>query len=277
MKQTMLLLSLLLSVGSAAIGQGLNKIWATDTTLKVPESVLLDSKNQRLYVTNIEGKGAWDKDGKGSISLVTLTGKILNPEWIKGLHAPKGMTMFGDFLVVADVDSVVIIEVTKAQIVKKIYVDGAKALNDVTSDKRGNMYISDSKTKKIHYIDVTKLEVSLFAEGLNGPNGLHYVDKTLFFTDAGGLYKFGKEKEKILIADGMEGGTDGIEQVDENTFLVSCWAGSIWLVKTNGEKKLLLDSRKEAMNTADIGYDKKNKIVYVPTFWKNNVVAYQLQ
>ncbi len=277
MKQTMLLLSLLLSMGSVAIGQELKKLWATDTTLKVPESVLLDSKNQRLYVTNIDGKGAWDKDGKGSISLLTLSGKILNPEWIKGLHAPKGMTMFGDFLVVADVDSVAIIEVTKAQIVKKIYVEGAKALNDITSDKRGNMYVSDSKTKKIHYIDVNKLEVSLYAEGLNGPNGLHYVDKTLFFTDAGGLYKFGKDKEKILIADGMEGGTDGIEQVDENTLLVSCWAGSIWLVKTNGEKKLLLDSRKEGMNTADIGFDKKNKIVYVPTFWKNHVAAYQLQ
>ena len=119
--------------------------------------------------------------------------------------------------------------------------------------------------------------MSLFAEGLNGPNGLHYVDKTLYFTDAGSLYKFGKDKSKILITEGMEGGTDGIEQVDENTFLVSCWAGSIWLVKTNGEKKLLLDTSKEGINTADIGYDKKNKIVYVPTFWKNHVVAYQLQ
>jgi len=49
------------------------------------------------------------------------------------------------------------------------------------------------------------------------------------------------------------------------------------LVKINGEKKLLLDTRKEGINTADIGYDKKNKIVYVPTFWKNHVVAYQLQ
>jgi hypothetical protein len=48
-------------------------------------------------------------------------------------------------------------------------------------------------------------------------------------------------------------------------------------VKTNGEKKLLLDTQKQGMNTADIGYDKKNKIVYVPTFWKNHVVAYQLQ
>jgi hypothetical protein len=30
------------------------------------------------------------------------------------------------------------------------------------------------------------------------------------------------------------------------------------------------------MNAADIGYDKVKKIVYVPTFWKNSVVAYQL-
>ena len=87
----------------------------------------------------------------------------------------------------------------------------------------------------------------------------------------------GKNKSKILIADGMEGGTDGIEQVDENTFLVSCWSGSIWLVKLTGEKTLLLDTQKEKINSADIGYDKKNKIVYVPTFWKNNVVAYQLK
>jgi len=273
----MLLFLTVVGITSGAMAQSLNKLWATDTTLKVPESVLLDSKNQRLYVTNIDGKGPWEKDGKGSISLLTLSGKILNPDWIKGLHAPKGMTMFSDFLVVADVDSVVIIEVTKAQIVKKLYIEGAKALNDITSDKRGNMYVSDSKTQKIHFIDVDKLEVSLFAEGLKGLNGLHYVDKTLYFTDAGALYKFGKDKAKILITEGMEGGTDGIEQVDENTFLVSCWAGSIWLVKMNGEKKLLLDTRKEGINTADIGYDKKNKIVYVPTFWKNHVVAYQLQ
>ena len=90
MKKSMLLFLMVMGITSGAMAQSLNKLWATDTTLKVPESVLLDSKNQRLYVTNIEGKGAWDKDGKGSISLLTLSGKILNPEWIKGLHGrPK--------------------------------------------------------------------------------------------------------------------------------------------------------------------------------------------
>jgi hypothetical protein len=72
-----------------------------------------------------------------------------------------------------------------------------------------------------------------------------------------------------------------INSKDENTFIVSCWAGAVWLIKLNGdsmgEKKLLLDTRNEGINSADIGFDKKNKILYVPTFWKNNVVAYQLK
>jgi hypothetical protein len=38
----------------------------------------------------------------------------------------------------------------------------------------------------------------------------------------------------------------------------------------------LLDTREKKVNSADIGYDPVNQIVYVPTFFKNNVVAYKL-
>jgi sugar lactone lactonase YvrE len=274
MKKISLVLASLVCI-SMLKAQQLQRIWATDTTLKVPESVCFDSKFQRLFVTNIEGKNAWEKDYKGSVALVTLSGKILNPNWVMGLHAPKGMTMFQDFLVVADVDSVVIIDILRAN-VKKIYVEGAQGLNDITADKRGNMYATDSKTKKIHYIDATKLETKVFLSDLTAPNGILFTDKTLYYLDGGALYKLGKDKERIKIAEGMEGNTDGLVQVDESTFIVSCWAGAIWLVKTNGEKKLLLDSRQEGINTADLGFDAERKILYVPTFWKNNVTAYQL-
>ena len=256
--------------------QQLQKIWSTDTTLKVPESVLFDQKYQRLFVSNIDGKNPWEKDGKGSISMVTLSGKVLNPNWITGLHAPKGMTKFQDFLIVADVDSVVIIDILRGSIVKKIYVEGAQGLNDITSDKRGNMYVVDSKTKKIHYIDATKLDVKVHLSDLNAPNGILYADKTVYYLDAGALYKLGKDKERIKLADGMEGNTDGLIQVDETSFIVSCWAGAVWYVKTTGEKKLLLDTREQGMNTADLGYDEEKKVLYVPTFWKNHVTAYQL-
>jgi sugar lactone lactonase YvrE len=266
----------LICVVNVTKAQNLNLLWSTDSTLRTPESVFHDEKTGKIYVSNIEGKGAWDKDGRGSISIITASGKILSPYWVTGLHAPKGMGMFQDFLIVADVDSVVIIEPTRAQIVKKIYIEGAQALNDLTVDKRGNIYVSDSKTKKIHMIDGLKLDVSLYVDGLKGPNGVLFVDRTLYYVDAGGFYKVAKDKQKILIVDGLEGGTDGIEQIDEENFLVSCWSGTIYHVNLKGEKKLLIDTRSGQINAADIGYDKKKKIVYVPTFYKNTVMAYQL-
>ncbi len=279
MKKTMLSFALMISFSFFCHSQSLTKLWASDTTLKVPESVLLDTKNERMFVSNIDGKGPWDRDGKGSISLLTLNGKIINPEWVKGLNSPKGMAMVQDFLIVADVDSILIIDIARATVVKKIGIEGAQGFNDITATKSGDIYVSDSKTKKIHMI--RQMKSSLVLDSLKGPNGVLYVDRTLYFVDAGSFYKLGKNNQPILIAEGMEGNTDGIEQVDENTFIVSCWAGAVWLIKLNGdamgEKKLLLDTRNEGINTADIGFDKKNKILYVPTFWKNNVVAYQLK
>jgi hypothetical protein len=185
------------------------------------------------------------------------------------------MAMYLDFLLVADLDSILIIDIARAAIIKKIGIEGAKGFNDISATKSGDIYVSDSKTQKIHLI--RQLKPTLLLEGLKGPNGVLFTDKTLYYVDAGGFYKLGKNKEQILIADGLEGATDGIEQVDENTILISGWAGTIWHVKTSGEKKLILDTRNAGINAADIGYDKKNKIVYVPTFWKNSVVAYQLQ
>lgn len=275
MKKEICFLWLLLTINFVSMGQTLEKIWETDSVLKVPESVILDAKNQRLYVSNIEGKNAWEKDGKGSVALLTLSGRVFNPVWVTGLHAPKGMSMFQDFLIVADVDSVVIIDVIKGQVIKKIFVEGAKALNDLVCDKRGNMYVTDSKENKVFFIDAVKLKPELYLEGLTGVNGVTLFEKTLYIVDAGTLYRIGKDKEKIKIADGMEGRTDGVEAIDENTFIVSCWEGAIWWVKSNGEKKLLWDAKKEGYNTADIGIDKKTQTLYVPTFWRNTVRAFK--
>ena len=65
--------------------------------------------------------------------------------------------------------------------------------------------------------------------------------------------------------------------VTGNDFLVSCWAGSIWYVHADGTKDHLLDTRDQKMNSADIGYDVMSKIVYVPTFWRNSIIAYELK
>lgn len=43
------------------------------------------------------------------------------------------------------------------------------------------------------------------------------------------------------------------------------------------EKTLLLDTRPQSVHSADIGYDAKNRVVYVLTFFTNTVVADELR
>jgi hypothetical protein len=101
--------------------------------------------------------------------------------------------------------------------------------------------------------------------------------QNLYILDNGGAYKVNPDKTLSMITDGMEGGTDGIENVLNNDFIVSCWAGVIYYLKADGTKEKLLDTREQKINSADIAYDAVNRIVYVPTFWKNNIVAYKLR
>lgn len=274
-KLTLAILLFLFSPGLFAQEHKLIKKWETDSLLKVPESVLPDAKNNVLYVTNIDGTDPWGKDGKGSVGKIGTDGKIIATDWVTGLNAPKGMGIYNNKLFVADIDRVAVIDIDKGAIVQTIPVDGAEGLNDITVDEKGIVYVSDSKTKKVHRID--NGTASVWIENLQGPNGLLWYEGNLYVLDKGGMYKANKDKTLTKIADGMDGGTDGIENVKGKDFLVSCWEGSIWYVKADGSKEHLLDTRAQKINSADIGYDAKNRIVYVPTFWKNSVAAYQLK
>ena len=277
MKKAILCCFLLTFAGFLSFAQEhqLVKKWETDSLMKVPESVLYDAAAQVLYVTNIDGTDPWAKDGKGSVGKVGLDGKIINVEWVTGLNSPKGMGMYDGKLYVADLTDVVVIDIATGAIVETIAIGGAQGLNDITIDKKGVVYASDSPGKKVYRIE--NGEVSVFLYNLQRPNGLLARKKDLFVLDNGILYKVGRDKALNKITEGMEGGTDGIEHVRSKEYIVSCWAGSIWYVNSNGTKTNLLDTREQKINTADIGYNAKNRIVYVPTFWKNSVVAYELK
>lgn len=250
------------------------KKWESDSTLKVPESVLYDAGNKVLYVSNIDGAPD-GRDGKGSIGKVGLDGKIIATDWVTGLNAPKGMALVKNTLWVSDLDEVAAIDIKSGQVTKRVKIEGAGFLNDVAADSKGIVYVSDSKTKKVHKIENGNASVLL--ENLSGPNGLLVHNKELYVLDNGTFNKVGKDNKLQQLAAGLEGHTDGLEHVQGDEFLVSGWEGVMYYVKTDGTIHKLLDTRAEKINSADIGYDAKNKIVYVPTFFKNSVVAYQLQ
>ncbi len=277
MKQiiSFLFVSFFFSLLATAQEHQLVKLWETDSVFKVPESVLYDESGKVMYVANIEGDQPWEKDGKGFISRLSPAGKILDLQWVSGLNAPKGMGIYKNRLYVADLTEIVIIDIKEGKVVEKVPVEGAQGLNDISISSDGTVYVSDSRAKKILTYKNGKLETYL--QNLNGPNGVLATGNQFLIVDNGGLFKVGADKSLTLLADGMEGGTDGIEHVKGDDYLVSCWGGAIWYISGKDNKQLLLDTRELKINSADIGYDAKNRIVYVPTFWKNSVVAYSLK
>jgi DNA-binding beta-propeller fold protein YncE len=254
------------------------KLWETSPVFKVPESVLFDAKSKTLYVSNIDtinGSDPWAKDGKGSIGKMSADGKVIKAEWVTGLEAPKGMGLYNGKLYVADLAAVVVIDVAAGKIDKTIAVKGAEGLNDISIDKNGVIYVSDSKAKKVYKVKDGVSELLL--ENLKGPNGVLAHGNDFYVLDAGGLYKMNADRSLTMLTDGMEGGTDGVENVSGGDFLVSTWGGVVYYVNANGTKETLMDGRPNKMNSADIGFDAATKTVFVPTFWNNTVAAYQVK
>jgi len=258
---------------AAAQTHSLVKLWQSDTVLKVPESVLFDADAKLLYESNIDGQ-PWDKDGKGSVGKVGLDGKIIQVDWVTGLNAPKGLGRYKNNLYVADVDNVVVIDIAKAAISKRIPVEGAQGLNDISVDKNGKVYVTDSKAGKIYVLEQDKFVLK--AEDLKGLNGVLSTGNQLYAVAAGALWKIDAANKAVKVADGMEPAVDGVEQVAPNEFVVSVWNGVVYYV-TNGKAQVMLDTREQKSNTADIGYDPKTRTVYVPTFFKNCITAYTLK
>lgn len=276
MKKLVLYLWFTVILFTATAQHQLVKLWETDTTLKVPESVLFDGKNNVLYVTNIDGQ-PWERDGKGSIGKVGLDGKIIAVDWVSGLQAPKGMGLHKNKLYVADLTELVVIDITTGTVIERITVEGAGGLNDVSADENGTVYVTDSRARRVYEVKDSKASLLFDSSKLKGPNGILKHKGSLYVLDAGSMHRMEKDGSLTKLAEGMEGGTDGIENVSGGDFLVSTWGGVVYYVNADGTKQVLLDGRPQKINSADIGYDAAKRIVYVPTFWRNTVVAYELK
>src|ERR1700755_1411310 len=95
------------------------QLWATDAVVATPESVLPDSKDNKLYVSLIDGE-PWGVDDKGGIGRMTDKGTNYDSLWFTGLNAPKGLGVFRNKLYAADISVVVVVDVPTARLIKKI-------------------------------------------------------------------------------------------------------------------------------------------------------------
>ena len=272
MKYKFLSLLVFMTLTFAAKAQKLSQVVWETSNLAVPESVLYSATEKSLFVSLIDGAGN-AKDRKGGIAVLNTDGSIKNAKWIEGLNAPKGLALYKKTLYVADIDAVVSIDISSGKIINKLEIENAIFLNDITVDNKGVVYVSDTRANKIYCIKNGRSE--LYLQNVTNANGLKWIDKELYVLANTELWKVDEKKNISVLAKGFEKSGDGLEQLKNGDFIVSCWAGLIYYVKANGEIRKLQDVQGQ-MNTADLGYNEKENFIYVPTFNHNSVIAYKL-
>lgn len=257
----------------------LTQLWETKKELRVPESVLYHEPGNILYVSNINGKPT-EKNGKGFISKVSLDGKIEVLKWATGLNAPKGSAIYGDKLYVSDIDQLVEIDLNTGKIRAAYPAAGAKFLNDVATDSSGNVYVTDmsSENSVIYKLSQGKMTVWMKGREISNPNGLYMEEKRLLVGNSGdgSIKAINLADKKISTIARVGSGIDGLRSDGKGNYFISDWKGKTSLVTASGEAIVLIDTTASKINSADLEYIKSKKLLLIPTFFDNRVVAYKV-
>ena len=274
-----LLLSTLMTFSLTAqqvfISDKLTKKWET-AELKIPESVFYDNLKQAIYVSNVTGAPA-DKDNSGFLTKLSADGKIVSLQWVTGLDAPKGIGVIGNLLYVSDIDRVAEVDIEAGKIIRMIEIPGSGFLNDITTDAEGNVYVSDSEKSTVHLIRQGKAELLVKSDKLAGINGLYFSDGMLLAGLKDRIVSIDLNTKDITDFILNTGGIDGLVPDGKGNFLISDWQGNIHRVGKSTEKEKLADTTPAKINAADIDYVISKKLLLVPTFSANKIVAYELK
>ncbi len=253
--------------------------WATEPVFSIPESVCWDFDREILYVSNIAGRPG-EKNGEGFISRVSIEGEVKKLKWVTGLNAPKGMAVFGGRIFVSDIDELAVIDIRADKVIGRYPAEGAVFLNDVAVDGEGNVYISDSSrdNSAIYRFSEGKLEVWLRHKSIQSPNGLFVDGGRLIVGNSGDATLKAVDLSNRTVSTVVNVGSplDGVQVDSKGNYIVTDWKGRTALVEPDGGIYILLDTREEGVNAADIEFVDEYDMVVIPTFSDNRVVAAKL-
>jgi sugar lactone lactonase YvrE len=265
-----------------------------DIGLATPESAYFDKRRDVYLISNING-GPADVDGNGFITRLTPQGDgeyKIELKFIDGarkgslLNAPKGLTVAGDILYVADIDRVRKFDALTGAPKGEIVLKGATFVNDVATGENGYVYATDSGlspqfkgtgTDAVYMIspqdDVRKL---ISGAELGNPNGVLATRGGVWVVTfgSGELYWVSDTGERKSVQALPQGQNDGLVFTNTGELLISSWAASAVLA---GESEHEFNAKISGVTSpADIGYDCTRDRVLIPLFKEDKVVIQQL-
>jgi DNA-binding beta-propeller fold protein YncE len=255
--------------------------------LAMPESFIVDRLRGEYYISNVAGDPV-GKDGHGFITKLDATGNVIARKFIDStreapLHAPKGLAIVGDYLFVADIDHLKGYEKHSGRLRFDLDLTayGAVSLTDVTRDAQGNLYVSDRQGNFIAKIEpIRAYAISILARGaqLGRPNGLAVNPKTdrlvMVNGEEGRLYEVAADGRVNPLVNHTFKDVGGVDfDAAGNLYLSSITGGTIYKVTEEGAVSVIAE---HLVTPADIGVDRRNHLLLIPSFDGNSVMTLTL-
>lgn len=267
-----------------------------DTTFQTPESVLYVRGADVYLVSNVNGSPV-AKDNNGFVSRVGPDGTILDGDWIAGgvngvaIDAPKGMTVSGDTLFVADLDVVRLFNLATGAPLGFWAITGATFLNDMATGPDGTVYVTDSGfmaaadgfgesgTDALYRFGPGGEAIVVVKDpSLGHPNGITVATDGIVVVTfgTGEVYRIDPVTgARTNLPTPPTGQLDGVELLAGGGLLVSSWEGSaVYRLDGAGTYTTAVDS---VTSPADIGYDTQRGLLLIPVFMENKIEVREIR
>jgi sugar lactone lactonase YvrE len=271
---------------TAAAATGGSRPLAVREGLNGPEAVRYDADQDVYFVSNWDGDPS-AADNNGFISRLRPDGAVDSLRFVAGgargvtLHSPRGMTVAGDTLWVADLDAVRGFDrrsgAPLASVAMARFEPGF--LNDVAVGPDGAVYVTDTGKNRIYRVSGGRATIALADSALGSPNGITWdaANSRFLVVPYGGAHYLLAWRPGTTAVDSVAAGTgakyDGVELLAGGRVLVASQADSSLHLFTNGQGRAVIHT---SGPPADIGVDSKRGRVAVPSVGLNSVEIYEI-
>lgn len=256
------------------------------TGLSGPEAVRYDPDQDVWFIANFGESGDEERDGNGFITRAAADGTIEELRFMVGsgvapLHMPRGMTIHGDTLWVADMDGVHGFDRRTGEHLRFIDMTEHEPgfINDLDVDASGVVYATDTGLGRVYRVGAERATIAVEDSMTGPPNGITWDDTRAAFLLAPWdgeqrLRAWDPASGAFSEVTTLPGGNfDGIEIVGGGVLLASQADSSLHLYDGTSVRTVA----RVPGRPADIGVDTLRGRVAVPYIALNRVDIWEIR